>query len=203
MPVPHRIISRRRSGPRLARCCRGLTLLELLLVLSVMALALRLSTPPFAERLADLRAAAAMRQLSALLGEARYSAVLRRERITLCARSSSGNCERDWGGAEDIVVFLDRNRNRRHDAAEPLLRQLRWPLRQAELSWRASLARPYKEFRPSGRTAQNGTLYYCPANRDARQARALVLNHGGRNYLTTDSNGDGIREDRSGRNLRC
>jgi hypothetical protein len=92
---------------------------------------------------------------------------------------------------------------RRAGGHEPLLRELRWPLRGGELSWRASLARGYIEFEDSGATWQNGTLYYCPDSRDARHARALVLSHSGRSYLTVDSNGDGIREDRRGRNLRC
>ena len=181
----------------------GLTLIELLLVLAVAAIALGLTAAPFSDKVADLRATAAMRHLGSLLNHARYSAVLQGQRVTLCARDVHGVCQRHWDRDREIIVFVDANANRRFDAQETLLRRMRWPLHHGELSWRASLARPYIEFRPSGRTGQNGTLYYCPSSRDARQARALVLNQGGRNYLTTDSNGDGIREDRNGRNLSC
>ena len=109
----------------------------------------------------------------------------------------------DRGRRHVIELFLDTNGNRRRDADEAVLRSLRWPLAHGELSWRASLARPYLVFEETGGTWQNGTLYYCPMNRDARFARALVISHSGRGYLAVDRNGDGLREDRAGRNLSC
>jgi type IV fimbrial biogenesis protein FimT len=182
---------------------RGVTLLELLLVLAVIAVAINLTSAPFAARLQDLRSASAMHHLASLLNAARHEALLRQQAVTVCALLPDGRCQRTWLAEHEITVFLDRNENRRLDSGETRLRALRWPLDQGRLLWRASLARTYIEFGPRGETWQNGTLTYCPASRDPRFARALVINHAGRAYLTTDSNNDGIREDRSGRNLRC
>ncbi|MEM1190594.1 MAG: GspH/FimT family protein [Pseudomonadota bacterium] len=188
---------------RPSRQARGLTLIELLLVLLMLGIALQAALPSFSDRIADLRSAAAMEQLGRLFSLARQEALQGKRRVTVCAVDLSGRCSRVWSKDHEIHVFLDSNGNHQPDARERRLRKLRWPMEGGELSWRASLARPYISFETHGGTWQNGTLYYCPQSRDPRQARALVLSHSGRAYLTTDSNGDGLREDRRGRNLSC
>lgn len=185
------------------RSASGLTLIELMLVLIVIGISLQLTGASFAEKIADTRSASAMRNVSTLFSYARQEAVMRRKPTTVCLIDADGKCQRFWFEGYPITVFIDSNENRRYELGETLLRQIQWPMRGAELSWRASLARPYIVFTETGGTWQNGTLFYCPDSRDARQARALVINHAGRSYQTVDSNGDGIREDRGGRNLRC
>lgn len=191
------------SPSKFAKPALGLTLIELLLVLVVLSISLQLTGASFAKRIAEARSASAMHKLSTLFSYARQEAVMRGTPITVCLIDAVGKCQRYWLEGYPVTVFIDSNKNRRYEVGETLLRQIHWPMRGAELSWRASLARTYIEFTETGGTWQNGTLYYCPDSRDARQARALVVNHAGRSYLTTDSNGDGIREDREGRNLRC
>jgi len=182
---------------------RGLTLLELLIALMILALLLGLGVPTFSDLLAENRARAAMGQMRALFAFARQQALTTGQRTTLCAVRRDGRCQRDWMADHDIVVFVDANGDRRLDASERLLRRIAWPVTRAELSWRASLGRPQLTFEASGATWQNGTLFYCPANDDARHARALVISQTGRSYMPGDSNGDGIREDRQGNNLSC
>ncbi|MFK7831567.1 MAG: GspH/FimT family pseudopilin [Congregibacter sp.] len=182
---------------------QGFTLIELLLVVATVAIALGLTNSSFSRAIADMRSESAMRHLSTLFNMARQEALLRGRNVTVCAVDAEGRCTRDWSHEHVIVAFVDGNENRRREASETSVRELRWPLSQGVLSWRASLARAYIEFETTGGTWQNGTLYYCPVSRDARQARALVLSHSGRTYLPGDSNADGIREDRNGKNLRC
>ncbi|MEO0436029.1 MAG: GspH/FimT family protein [Pseudomonadota bacterium] len=149
------------------------------------------------------RSYAAMQGLNSLLALARQEAILRNRPITVCGVDSAGNCTRNWNSEHVITVFEDGNRDGKPSADEEVLREMRWAMIGAELSWRASLARRYLRFEAHGGTWQNGTLYYCPTSRDAREARALVMSHSGRSYMPGDSTGDGIREDRTGRNLRC
>lgn len=181
----------------------GFTLIELLLVVAALAVALGISAAPFRDRVEDLRSATAMRHLSSLFAMARQEALIRQRPVTVCALTAEKRCTRIWNINRSIAAFIDKNDNRRLDSGDTLLREIRWPLVGGELSWRASLARNYLRFETNGGTWQNGTLYYCPNSRDARKARALVMSHSGRNYMPGDSNGDGIREDREGRNLRC
>ncbi|WP_439100715.1 GspH/FimT family pseudopilin [Congregibacter sp.] len=181
----------------------GFTLIELLIITTILSITLGLTAAPLAKRIDELRSASAMRHLASLFSLARQEALLRQEAITVCALNTAKRCHRQWTDSHSIAVFIDSNNNRRLDVNDQLIRAIQWPLTGAELSWRASLARNHLRFEPNGGTWQNGTLYYCPKSRDARQARALVISHSGRNYLPSDSNGDGIREDRQGRNLRC
>jgi prepilin-type N-terminal cleavage/methylation domain-containing protein len=194
-PPGHRCSQRRRH--------QGLTLLELLIALVILALLLGLGVPSFSSLLAENRGRAAMSQMRALFAFARQQALTTGQRTTVCAVRRDGRCIRDWLADHEIVVFVDIDENRRLDASDRLLRRIAWPVTQAELSWRASLGRPQLTFEPSGATWQNGTLFYCPSSRDARHARALVISQTGRSYMPGDSNGDGIREDRSGNNLTC
>ncbi|MFT4768954.1 MAG: type IV fimbrial biogenesis protein FimT [Glaciecola sp.] len=181
----------------------GFTLIELLLVVAMLSIALGITLAPLAKRVDDLRSATAMRHLSSVFALARQEALIRQRPITVCALAPDKRCNRQWTDNRSIAVFIDGNDNLRLDDTELRLREIRWPLTGGELSWRASLAKNHLTFEPNGGTWQNGTLYYCPKSRDARQARALVISHSGRNYMPGDSNGDGIREDREGRNLRC
>ncbi|MEM6300808.1 MAG: GspH/FimT family pseudopilin [Pseudomonadota bacterium] len=181
----------------------GFTLIELLLVLSILAIALGLGGPAMEKLQERVRSHAAMQGLASLLSLARQEAILRGRPITVCGVDSAGNCTRNWGSDHIITVFDDSNSDGKPSNNEEVLREMRWALIGAELSWRASLARRYLRFEAHGGTWQNGTLYYCPNSHDARQAKALVMSHSGRSYMPGDSTGDGIREDRTGRNLRC
>lgn len=198
----HRALAATRTAHHLPRC-RGMTLIELLAVLSIVAISAQLFGITFQSALANMRSASAMRHIASIMALARHEAILRRRPVTVCAVDATDRCQRDWQKNHRITAFIDDNENRRYEPGEVKLREITWPLQDGTLSWRASLARPYLEFEETGATWQNGTLFYCPASRDARQARALVISQSGRNYLPGDTNGDGIREDRTGRNLRC
>jgi type IV fimbrial biogenesis protein FimT len=185
------------------RARRGFTLIELLIVVLLISIFVGLGLPSLKHLLAESRGKAAIGQMRALFAFARQQALTGGEATTLCAVEHSGRCVRDWTAGHEIAVFIDRNADRRLDSGDRLLRRVAWPVVDAELSWRASLGRSYLSFESTGATWQNGTLYYCPRSRDPRHARALVISQTGRSYLPGDSNGDGIREDRSGRNLEC
>ena len=55
---------------------RGLTLIELLLAVSILAIALRLTAPGFAQAITALRSESALREISTLLALARHEALL-------------------------------------------------------------------------------------------------------------------------------
>jgi type IV fimbrial biogenesis protein FimT len=190
------------SAPRYSPS-NGFTLIQLLIVLAIIGTSLLVLAPSFSRIIADAHSRTAMHHMQSTLAYARYAAVTRTQPVTICAIDPANVCTRDWNHHHRIVVFIDSNNNHRLDAGETLLRQATWPLESGEISWRASLARTYITFRSDGASWQNGTLYYCESGRDVRHARALVLNQSGRSYLSRDSNNDGIREDRHGRNLTC
>jgi len=181
----------------------GLTLIELLITLLLLAVIASLSSNAFSNLIPRHRALTAMTTFRGLFQFARTTAIYSQRTVTVCALTSAQKCTRDWSGDRRIAVFYDNNQNRYLDEKDEGLRLLDWPARKGVVSWRASLARTYINFLPQGNTWQNGTLYYCPANGDVRHANALVLSHSGRSYHPGDSNGDGIREDRKFKPLSC
>lgn len=182
---------------------KGFTLLELLVCLAITSLVFSFaaSTVGNLDRIIhSSQSQTTVSELRRLLSFARASAAATGQRVTLCAVNTAGKCQREWDNGL-ATVFIDRNRNRRLDKDERLLRQESRRNRQGQLSWRAALGRPYIEFKPGGGTAQNGSFHYCP--RHKLDAVAIIVNRAGRHYVGGDRNNDGIKEDSRGKNLNC
>lgn len=181
----------------------GITLIQLLVTLAIISVLSSYSSSAFTNLIERERALRAMATFKSLLQYARSSAVYQHTPITVCAIDNSMKCSKDWGQRNTIVVFSDDNKNRALDLEEQSLRSLTWPAYNGFLRWRASLGRSYISFMATGNTWQNGSLYYCPADRNPQHAAVLIVAQSGRSYLSYDSNLDGIDEDRHGKNLTC
>ncbi len=180
----------------------GFSLLELLICLLVIAILASASGANWTAALKRQQAHSTVMDLRRLLNFTRYTAIMERRTVTLCAVNTAGNCNKQWRD-QRAVVFIDENRNHRLDSGEAVLREESWAARGGGLMWRASLGRKYIEFKGSGGTAQNGTFTFCPDSDDARLARSVIVNRAGRNYVGNDHNGDGIVENSRGENLDC
>ncbi len=181
---------------------RGWTLLELLVTVTVAALAIALALPAFDELLARQRGAAAMNQLVGAVHLARAEAILQRGTVTLCPGADECLGRDDWHlGAR---VFRDENGNGRQDGADPLIAALP-ALRAGErIYWRAFRNRGYLQFQPRGYTQwQNGSFLYCAPGGEPRYARMIIVNAQGRVRVARDHDGNGVVENASGRNVDC
>ena len=182
---------------------RGISLMELLTVLALIVTLMTLTGPTFVHLSERSQVRRAMDTFRDLFQFARTHAVYSAQPTTVCAIDSDGRCIKSWQGSKDIIVFVDKTKNRRLDSGDELLRSINWPTGKGSIRWRSALGRPYITFLQMGNTWQNGTLYYCPENDDARYAGALVVSQGGRGYEPGDRNEDGIAENRYGDNLSC
>jgi len=189
-----------RTGPR-RRPHNGLTLIELLATLAIMAIVLGVGLPGLGDLLAGSQANSNMMQLRALLGFARQSAITLNREVTLCGTSNGISCSRLWD-SNPTLVFVDANGNRRADAGERVL-MVSELTRTGRIRWSASGNRNYLRYRSNGGVAEFGNFTYCPDNGDARHARQLILAATGRPRSAIDTDGDGIVEDRSGVPLQC
>lgn len=182
---------------------RGLTLIELLVALAVGSILLAWGASSASHVIEQRRASAALNQILGAVQFTRHAAVSHRATATLCP-SSAGGCGQRNTWHEGAVIFLDRGSDGRLDAEDAVLRRLP-PLREEDrIYWRSFGNRKHLSIRASGLTAwQNGNLTYCPPGGDLRYARQAIVNAQGRVRLAQDADGDGIREDANGRDLRC
>lgn len=181
----------------------GISLLELLVAVAVIALLAGASLPFFADLSADLRAASRINALLGAVRTARHLAITRNAAVTLCP-GQGPRCLGANQWHEGATVFVDADGDRRMDAGEFVALRLPRMDPGERIRWRAFKNRSYLLIRASGLTDwQNGSFQYCPANGDPRFARQIILNAQGRARRAHDSDGDGVREDAQGRPLRC
>lgn len=180
----------------------GVTLLEILLTLGLLGVLLGVALPGLGDWVESARARQLTRTLGSQIALARSTAVARQQFVSVCPTVDQLRCGGSW--AQGSMMFSDRNGDRRVNQDDVVIR-LNGPLPTGEtLQWRAFGSRPYLQIEPSGFLRhQSGNFTWCPASRDARFARQLVVNATGRVRMSQDSDGDGIDEDSSGNPLTC
>ena len=181
---------------------RGFTLVELLVCLAVMAIVSGYIVPSVGSVVSRSRAATAINWLVSSVIFTRYTAVTMNQTVTLCPSATGHSCGGHWH--DGAIAFTDANKDRRIDGADRLLRRFIFPVKGATLAWHAFRNQQYLQMTGEGFTNyQNGNFVYCPPDKDPRFARQLVINMQGRARLSTDTDGDGIVDDRRGHDLTC
>lgn len=170
---------------------RGFTLLELLACVALVGLVLGIGTPAALETIIKWQVIAETKTLRRALSEARLTAIEANTPVILCPIRAEGRCTRDWSA--DIFIFSDKNRNRRVDIDDTVLRQFPASSRYSQISF-AAFGPGYLRFRRNGLAADNGSFTLCPPDKDIKKARQIVLNRMGRAYISRDGDGDGVVE---------
>jgi len=181
----------------------GFSLIELLLILSILAfLLLNLGLPEFHKNREKKLISAGMQELAQAISMARQSAVAENLIVTFCPGKDALRCEGKWH--EGSIIFTDRNADRIINQDDRLLFRLEPIKTEGSISFNSFRNRQYLQMTPRGFTNyQNGNFTYCPANGDTRLAQQLILSLSGRTRMAKDSDGDGIIEDSQGRPLAC
>jgi type IV fimbrial biogenesis protein FimT len=152
----------------------GLTLLELLIAILLLAILLSISVPAMDEFIHQQRASSYVQQFERHLHYARAQASSSQQPVRLCPVVAN-RCQGNWQHDPLQLMLL----NPLNDEAE-LLRELpRLPAQH-----RLSYNRQQLQFRRDGSldALENGTFYYCPPGRFSWHYR-LVLNQAGRGRL--------------------
>ena len=171
----------------------GLTLMEVLIAVSLSAVAIALAGPELSAFIKNHRMATHKNVLFAHLNYARYQSVLRSQRVVACPSADSRVCLRESDWHRGWIVFVDEDLDREHDPAEELLRV--GPAVTPPLSLTTPLSRRRIRYMPTGYApGSNATFVFCD-DRGSEFARALILSNAGR--LRDARKGPG------GRDLRC
>ncbi|MGE0625791.1 MAG: GspH/FimT family pseudopilin [Pseudomonadales bacterium] len=183
--------------------CPGFTLLELLIALVVAGCLVWLARPSMQSLAEQTRTASRINALVALIRHARHAAVTTGRWVTVCpAEGETCLDSQDW--ASGIMTFSDTNRDGVRQPAEAVLAYQAALDPGERLDWRAFRRQNFLQFRVEGYTNwQNGSFRYCPASRDPRYGKVLIINIQGRTALSRDSDGDGVDEQANGEPLAC
>ena len=181
---------------------QGLTLIELMLCLSLLATLSMLSLPNFEHIVQKYRSDLVMRSVMDALTLARTTAISTNTLMTLCKSSDGLECGGQWH--DGMLLFTDSNGDRTVNQDDVVRHYFTFPGSEGTLHWRAFQNRQYLQFTPQGFTRyQNGNFTYCPENLKPQLARQLILNRTARARFALDSDGDGVREDSNGKPLVC
>jgi type IV fimbrial biogenesis protein FimT len=168
---------------------RGLTLLESLVALAVLAVLAGSAVPSMADWVNRVRLNTVAQELAVDFDFARGAAVARNHRATACkagaAAGGSAVCSEAGDWSQGWLVFEDRNGNAQREEDEPVLLQ-RNALPEG---WKASgntTVADYVSYTPLGLTRlvqggfQAGTITLCRAAAGPTEARRIIVNSVGR-----------------------
>ena len=191
------------GAPASRRAQSGFNLAELMLTLAVAGVLMSIAIPEFTALAAAQRASARINSVASAIHTARHLAISHNRSMTLCSgQGPVCGARDDWH--RGMLIFADSDGDRRLDDGEYVGARLPSMDAGETVVWRSFGSRSFLRFRPDGVSDwQAGNFQYCPADRDPRFARQLILNAQGRPRHAFDADGDGIREDAEGRPLTC
>lgn len=142
----------------------GFTLIEAMIVLTVIAVSLTLGVPAFGQMLQRQRINTAMHLISTDLAMARSSAIMRRSQVVVCPRTADNRCRDDHDWRLGWLVFTDDDGNRQPDAPGDILRASDAPSAGSDLTLASS--RRFLRYQRDGRSAgTNLTVHVCAGGR--------------------------------------
>ena len=102
----------------------GFSLIELMVIISVLALALGLGIPAFNDMLSNSRMSTVANNHVTSLHAARGEAISRQASVVLCPANAAGtNCQADGDLKAGWLVFVDSDGNAAADDGEPVLQR--------------------------------------------------------------------------------
>ena len=156
---------------------RGITALELMVTMAVVAILLAASVPTFKNYGWNLRMKTAMDVLQTDLNLTRGRAISHNIQTIICPATRSDDCSgrSDW--QDGWIVFTDINGDRRKQAGEPLLKHAG---AIEFLGINSSRSRAYLRFYPNGTApGSNITILFCD-QRGAGHAGKIIVSNSGR-----------------------
>ena len=184
----------------------GFTVIELMIVVSVMAVIAVVAVPTVGNVIANTRITTQVNEMASSLHLARSEAIKRSTNMTLCKSSNGSSCTNSGNWAQGWIVFTDTDGDGVVDTGETIVRVEDQAAAGSSITGTANVQNRVtfnnRGFARIAAQSYNGTLTVCDG-RGASQAKGLNISLLGRVSRTRDSNNDGTEEDASGNALAC
>jgi len=172
------------------RRSQGMTLVELLMMLAVVAVVGTLAVPGFKGVMRDSARATAVNAYMHTIFLARSEAIKRNQVVSICRSRDGETCL--YGAArweQGWMVFVNTDRD------EPPVRDPGEPLVVLHDGWSGGVItsnRAAFSFRPMAQGLVNGTVVFCDP-RGSRYSRAIIISHTGRPRISArDADGKAL-----------
>ena len=152
---------------------RGFSLIELLVIISIVALFAVLTIPLYRDFSQHLTADTVIRALERNLAFARSTAIAHEQIVAICPIGVEADCGSNWSNGY-WIFYQDTSTSTPH-----ILRRI--DDIKGQLQWRGFPNKQVLMWTADGKlNEQNGTFTYCPANGDEYYARTLIISKTGR-----------------------
>lgn len=159
---------------------QGFTLVEILVAVSIAAIALALAAPGFQSMIEKNRVAHSTNTFLSHLHSARAEAIKQGERVMLCPSSDGRSCITDFRGwGEGYIVFVDSDHDRERGDDERVLGHFQGEERGVVIQTSSS-HRDVIGYRASGRAwGFNTTVRFC-SEKEPKYNKTVVISSTGR-----------------------
>lgn len=178
----------------------GYTLPELVITVSILAIATSFATQSWSSFVSNSRHRAILENYHTLFAFARWTAASKKTIVTACPLSPARRCVDDW--ALPISIFIDENKDRTPDN-DVVLRQVEVDLTSFTLHSRTA-GRGYFRFNEKGMSeGAMGSLVLCPDDTSQGTMTYMPVNIAGRFRVEYDHDHDGKIRLAWGATLSC
>ena len=156
---------------------RGITMIELLIATSIVAILAGIAMPAFSGAFEASRSSSARAALLGSYMAAVDSATMSGSHAVLCPSGDGSAClgNPDWSSG--WIVFLDSDGDREHQVGEPIV--ARHAALEGKVRLRSTIGRTKIVIQPSGGNAGSNVTYTLCDGRGAAMAETLVLSNRG------------------------
>ena len=165
----------------------GLTLIELMVAVAVVAILTSVGVPGFQSLMANQKQTTAVNAYIASFQQARLRAVSQASQVIVCPSNNGLTCTGGLSWEHGWLIYDDDNRNRQHDAGEPVVAVL--PALPASLTASTSIGRTQLVYRADGSSGGSNLRLTLCDHRGAEHARSIVVNNHGRPRVAPDESG--------------
>ncbi len=167
---------------------QGLTLIELMISLSVIALLYTLCVPNLQDFLMKQERERTLDNLKIAIDYAQTEVLKQGVSVILCGSSNAKTCNNhklwsDLSWTHKVIIVREADQKVLHALPS---------LHYGTLRYSGFPSSTQIVFQPNQSTnTPNGTFIYCPKNKKSKEGRTLIINNAGRPYFNANKNSEG------------